>query len=73
VSIIRDAPELIDVGLPSVTYVNDLADNVVIACALKASAVVLVTGDKGILKLGQVEETRFLTPSGFIEWVKSGL
>lgn len=55
--------------LPEVHLAPDPDDNPLLATALAGRADYLVTGDKGILGLQAVENTRIVTPRQFLEEV----
>jgi putative PIN family toxin of toxin-antitoxin system len=57
-------------GLPEVT-IKDTSDLIIIASALSGSADLLVTGDKELLNLGNVENLEIVSPRVFWEKVKS--
>jgi putative PIN family toxin of toxin-antitoxin system len=47
----------------------DPDDNKIVECAVEADSEYLVTGDKGILKLGSYGATQIVTPAQFFEIV----
>ena len=53
--------------LPEVDLAPDPDDNPLLATALAGRADYLVTGDKGVLGLQAVENTRIVTPRQFLE------
>jgi uncharacterized protein len=58
----------LEADLPLVTAVrSDPKDNIIVACALKANADYLVTGDRHLLSLGAYESIRIVTPRRFLE------
>ena len=57
-------------GSPEVT-IKDKSDLIIIASALTGSADLLVTGDKELLNLGNVENLEIVSPRVFWEKVKS--
>ena len=55
--------------IPAVT--RDPKDDYLLAYALVGQADYLVTGDRDLLVLGQVEHTRIVTARDFVEVIKS--
>jgi uncharacterized protein len=50
---------------------EDPSDNRILECALAAGAEFIVTGDKHLLKLGQFEQTKILTPRELFDYCAS--
>jgi len=50
----------------------DAEDDAVLACALEGNAYYLVTGDKGLLSLGEYEGVRIVTPTAFAKLLTEG-
>jgi uncharacterized protein len=66
----RDATVGRSVPLPDL-FIQDEADRVILETALGGQAELFVTGDKELLKLGQIGAMRIVSPREFWETVKS--
>jgi putative PIN family toxin of toxin-antitoxin system len=58
---------LIDVKARVRAIENDPSDNRILSCAKEAGAQFVVSGDRHLLQLGNYENVRILTASGFLE------
>ena len=58
---------LVDVTESVHAIPEDPSDNHVLACAKKAGAQIVISGDRHLLQLGNYDDVRILTASRFIE------
>ncbi|MBI2918355.1 MAG: putative toxin-antitoxin system toxin component, PIN family [Chloroflexi bacterium] len=68
-SFLRDHCRLVDPPAAASTPDLSPADNQVLDCAVASQAHYLVTGDKGIQRLGEFQGTSIVSPSEFLEVV----
>ena len=71
--IIRELQEISTLTYPTKTLnvvQTDPDDNRIIECAVESKASVIISGDSGLLNLGEYEKIRILSPVGFLDVFK---